>query len=39
MPSRPRIAITAGDPAGIGPEITARAASDPRVLAACDPIL
>jgi 4-hydroxythreonine-4-phosphate dehydrogenase len=39
MPSRPRIAITTGDPAGIGPEIAARAAIDPRVLAACDPII
>ena len=36
---RPRIAITAGDPAGIGPEIAARAARDARVLAACDPII
>jgi 4-hydroxythreonine-4-phosphate dehydrogenase len=36
---KPRIAITVGDPAGIGPEIAARAAADTRVLAACDPIL
>ena len=36
---KPRIAITAGDPAGIGPEIAARAAADPRVLAACEPIV
>jgi 4-hydroxythreonine-4-phosphate dehydrogenase len=35
----PRIAITVGDPAGIGPEIAARAAVDPRVLAACEPIV
>jgi 4-hydroxythreonine-4-phosphate dehydrogenase len=35
----PRIALTAGDPAGIGPEIAARAAADTRVRAACDPIL
>ena len=35
--SRPRIAITAGDPAGIGPEIAAKAAADPRVLAVCEP--
>src|SRR4051812_15348794 len=34
-----RIAITAGDPAGIGPEIAARAAADPRVLAACQPVV
>ncbi len=36
---RPRVAITVGDPAGIGPEIAARAARDARVRAACDPIL
>lgn len=35
----PRIAITAGDPAGIGPEIARKAADDPRVRAACDPVL
>src|SRR5919204_2057423 len=33
----PRIAITVGDPAGIGPEVAARAAEDPRVRAVCDP--
>jgi 4-hydroxythreonine-4-phosphate dehydrogenase len=36
---RPRIAITAGDPAGIGPEIAEKAAADPRVVAACEPII
>lgn len=36
---KPRIAITAGDPAGIGPEIAARAAQDSRVLAVCDPLV
>jgi 4-hydroxythreonine-4-phosphate dehydrogenase len=36
---KPRIAMTAGDPAGIGPEIVARAAADPRVLAVCDPVV
>lgn len=35
----PRIAITVGDPAGIGPEIAAKASVDPRVLAACEPLL
>jgi 4-hydroxy-L-threonine phosphate dehydrogenase PdxA len=35
----PSIAITAGDPAGIGPEIAAKAAADPRVLAVCQPIV
>jgi 4-hydroxythreonine-4-phosphate dehydrogenase len=37
--NRPRIAITAGDPSGIGPEIAARAAVDPEVLALCEPIV
>ncbi|MEZ5290834.1 MAG: 4-hydroxythreonine-4-phosphate dehydrogenase PdxA [Vicinamibacterales bacterium] len=36
---KPRVAITEGDPAGIGPEIAARAAADPRVLAVCDPVI
>ena len=36
---KPRIAITAGDPAGIGPEIAARAAADPSVLDVCEPIV
>ena len=35
----PSIAITCGDPAGIGPEIAASAASDPRVTAACVPVV
>ena len=34
---RPIVAITSGDPAGIGPEIAQRAAEDPRVIAACEP--
>jgi 4-hydroxythreonine-4-phosphate dehydrogenase len=37
--TRPRIAITVGDPAGIGPEIARRAAADSRVLEVCEPIL
>ena len=37
--TRPRIAITVGDPAGIGPEVAARAAADPRVRAACEPLV
>jgi 4-hydroxythreonine-4-phosphate dehydrogenase len=36
---KPRIAITEGDPAGIGPEIARKAASDPRVLDVCEPVL
>ena len=38
-PVRPRIAITVGDPAGIGPEIAAKAAADDRVRAVCEPVL
>src|SRR5687767_1281994 len=34
-----KIAITVGDPAGIGPEIAAKAAADPRVRAVCEPVL
>jgi len=36
--SRPRIGITAGDPAGIGPEIARKAMGDARVRAACEPL-
>jgi len=36
---KPRIAITVGDPAGVGPEIAIKAAEDARVRAACDPVL
>ena len=37
--SLPRIALTVGDPAGIGPEIAAKAAADAGVRAVCDPII
>ncbi len=33
------IAITVGDPSGIGPEIALKAARDPRVVACCRPVL
>jgi 4-hydroxythreonine-4-phosphate dehydrogenase len=36
---KPRIAITTGDPAGIGPEIAQKAAADPRVLEVCEPVI
>jgi 4-hydroxythreonine-4-phosphate dehydrogenase len=36
---RPRIAITVGDPAGIGPEIAAAAAAHPRVTEVCEPLI
>ena len=35
----PRIGITTGDPAGIGPEVAGRAARDPSVLEVCEPVL
>jgi 4-hydroxythreonine-4-phosphate dehydrogenase len=37
--AKPRIGITVGDPAGIGPEIALKAAADPRVLEVCEPRL
>jgi 4-hydroxy-L-threonine phosphate dehydrogenase PdxA len=36
---KPLVAITAGDPAGIGPEIARKAADDPRVRAVCEPVI
>ncbi|MGE3274355.1 MAG: 4-hydroxythreonine-4-phosphate dehydrogenase PdxA [Vicinamibacterales bacterium] len=36
---RPRVAITVGDPAGIGPEIAAKASADPRVHEICEPVI
>jgi 4-hydroxythreonine-4-phosphate dehydrogenase len=36
---KPRIAITSGDPAGIGPEIARKAADDPRVRKICEPVV
>jgi 4-hydroxythreonine-4-phosphate dehydrogenase len=36
---KPRVAITVGDPAGIGPEIARKAADDPRVRQVCEPVL
>jgi 4-hydroxythreonine-4-phosphate dehydrogenase len=35
----PKIALTVGDPAGIGPEIVEKAAADPSVRAVCEPIV
>jgi len=37
--SIPVIALTAGDPSGIGPEIAVKAVRDPRVVAACRPVI
>lgn len=36
---KPIIFLTAGDPLGIGPEVTVKALKDPRVRAACQPVL
>ncbi|MGH8739301.1 MAG: PdxA family dehydrogenase, partial [Burkholderiales bacterium] len=36
---KPRVAIATGDPGGIGPEISIKAALDERVRAVCDPVL
>ena len=35
----PRVGITTGDPAGIGPEVARRAAEDPTVREVCEPVL
>ena len=37
--TRPRVGITVGDPAGIGPEIARKAATHADVLAVCEPVL
>jgi 4-hydroxythreonine-4-phosphate dehydrogenase len=39
MPILPRLLITLGDVAGVGPEIAVRAWSDPRLHAICTPII
>jgi 4-hydroxy-L-threonine phosphate dehydrogenase PdxA len=36
---KPRVAIATGDPAGIGPEISIKAARDARVRELCEPVL
>jgi 4-hydroxythreonine-4-phosphate dehydrogenase len=36
---KPRVAITVGDPAGIGPEVASKAAADVRVLEVCEPVV
>ena len=39
MPLLPRIALTVGDPAGVGPELVEKVVRDPKVLAACEPVV
>ncbi len=36
---KPAIAITMGDPCGIGPEVVVKAMADPKVFAACRPLV
>ncbi|MED5587934.1 MAG: hypothetical protein VX581_03715, partial [Chloroflexota bacterium] len=36
---KPAIAITMGDPCGIGPEVVVKAMADPRVYATCRPLV
>lgn len=38
-PKKPRVGITFGDPAGVGPEITLKAVADQRVLDYCSPVI
>jgi 4-hydroxythreonine-4-phosphate dehydrogenase len=37
--NKPAIAITMGDPCGIGPEVVVKALADPRVYASCRPVV
>jgi len=39
LETKPVVAITAGDPAGIGPEIARKAADDRRVRDVCEPVI
>jgi 4-hydroxythreonine-4-phosphate dehydrogenase len=39
MRRKPIVAITMGDPAGIGPEVILKALADPAVTRACDPLI
>ena len=36
---KPAIAITMGDPCGIGPEVVVKALTDPQVYASCRPVV
>ncbi len=38
-PRKPAIAITMGDPCGIGPEVVIKALADPQVYASCRPVV
>jgi 4-hydroxythreonine-4-phosphate dehydrogenase len=39
MAAKPRIAVTMGDPAGVGPELCLRLFDEPSVLAVCEPVV
>jgi 4-hydroxythreonine-4-phosphate dehydrogenase len=39
MSTLPVLALTLGDPVGVGPEVTARAVCDAEVRAACRPVV
>lgn len=39
MPGKPKIAITMGDAAGIGPEVTVKCLAQPQVYQWCDPVV
>jgi 4-hydroxythreonine-4-phosphate dehydrogenase len=36
---RPRVAVTMGDPAGIGPEVVLKSVAEPDVLSVCSPVI
>jgi len=37
--ARPRVGVTMGDPAGIGPEVVLKAVAEPEVLNVCQPVI
>jgi 4-hydroxythreonine-4-phosphate dehydrogenase len=39
LAARPRIGITMGDPAGIGPEVVLKAVAEPEVASVCQPVI
>jgi 4-hydroxythreonine-4-phosphate dehydrogenase len=39
MARKPIVAVTMGDPAGIGPEVVRKALADPRIKRACNPLI
>ena len=39
MRTKPRVGITIGDVAGVGPEVAVKATMDPTVLRICTPII